>query len=98
MWPGFGENSRVLKWVLERLSGDADGVDTPIGIVPTLDGIDTTGLDIDAETMRALQSIDAASWQQELALIRGHYATFGDQLPDRLMTQLDELEKRLAGS
>jgi phosphoenolpyruvate carboxykinase (GTP) len=96
LWPGFGENSRVLKWVLERLSGDADGVETPIGIVPTIDGIDTAGLEIDANTMRELLSIDASSWQREVALIQEHYATFGDHLPDRLASQLAELEGRLS--
>ena len=95
LWPGFGENARVLKWVLERLSGDADGADTPIGIVPTPDAIDTDGLDLDPDVMSELLSVDAESWQDEVALIRDHYATFGDQLPTRLANQLDDLEQRL---
>jgi len=98
LWPGFGENSRVLKWVVERLNGDADGVKTPIGVVPTIDGIDTSGLDLDDETMRELVSIDPESWQQELALISDHYATFGEHLPARLAAQLADLEQRLANS
>ncbi len=96
LWPGFGENARVLKWVFERLNGDAAGVETPIGIVPTVDGIDTGGLDLDADTMTELLSVDSESWQQEVDLIRDHYAKFGDQLPKRLATQLDELEARLS--
>ena len=95
LWPGFGENSRVLKWVLERLNGEADGVETPIGIVPTVDGIDTSGLDLDADTMRQLVSIDPTAWRGEVELIRDHYAVFGRQLPSRLVAQLDELERRL---
>jgi phosphoenolpyruvate carboxykinase (GTP) len=97
LWPGFGENSRVLKWVLERLSGDAAGVETAIGVVPTTDGIDTTGMDIDDDTMRELLSIDPDSWQDELKLIREHYAVFGDRLPSRLTRQLDDLDRRLNG-
>ena len=95
MWPGFGENSRVLKWVVERIDGDADAVDTPIGRVPTADGIDTSGLDIDSDTMEALTSVDADSWQAEIDLIRDHYAVFGERLPAALARQLDELEAAL---
>ena len=95
LWPGFGENSRVLKWVLDRLDGEADAVATPIGNVPTVDGIDTSGLDLDTQTMERLLEVDRDGWKHEIALIRDHYETFGDRLPDRLARQLDALEERL---
>ncbi|MEL7158881.1 MAG: phosphoenolpyruvate carboxykinase (GTP) [Actinomycetota bacterium] len=95
MWPGFGENARVLKWVLERVNGEADAVPTPIGSVPTADGIDTTGLDIDADTMAKLLEVDPEGWKQEIALIKEHYAVFGDRLPPELAAQLQALEQRL---
>ncbi|MEM7341294.1 MAG: phosphoenolpyruvate carboxykinase (GTP) [Actinomycetota bacterium] len=91
LWPGFGENARVLKWVLERVDGRADAVDTAIGEVPATDGIDLSGLDIDAETMTELLSVDPAAWGGEVDLIREHYATFGERLPAALATQLDRL-------
>jgi len=97
LWPGFGDNSRVLKWVLERVAGDGDAVDTPIGRVPTPAALDTSGLDVDDATMAKLLSVDAESWRQEIPLIEQHYAVFGDRLPDELRDELRELEKRLAG-
>src|SRR5439155_7220681 len=77
LWPGFGDNSRVLKWVVERLSGTGQAVDTAIGRVPTVEGIDTAGLDIDATTLQQLLAVDSESWRQEIPLIEAHYATFG---------------------
>ncbi len=93
LWPGFGENSRVLKWVIDRLDGEADAVSTPIGSVPTVDGIDTAGLDLPLETMAKLLEVDPEGWKHEIALIRDHYATFGDRLPAALATRLDALEQ-----
>lgn len=95
LWPGFGENARVLKWVLERVAGTGHAVETPLGKVPTADGIDVSGLDLGADTMERLLSIDSASWQDELELIRRHYAVFGDRLPVELTNQLAALEQRL---
>ncbi|MEM8924017.1 MAG: phosphoenolpyruvate carboxykinase (GTP) [Actinomycetota bacterium] len=95
MWPGFGENSRVLKWVLDRIDGDVEAVSTPIGNVPTNDGIDLTGLDLDDQVMAELLAVDPDGWKQEVALIRDHYAVFGDRLPEPLANQLDALERRL---
>ncbi len=95
LWPGFGENSRVLKWVFERVSGEGKAVKTPIGYMPTPDGIDTTGLDVDSSTMQELLSVDREDWLREVASIREFYATFGDKLPKELANQLDALEKRL---
>ena len=96
LWPGFGENSRVLKWVVERVDGSGDAVDTPIGRVPAAGAIDTTGLDIDEAMMEALLSVDAEAWRAEVPQIEEHYACIGDGLPAELRDELHELEKRLA--
>ena len=95
MWPGFGENARVIKWVLERLNGEADAVKTPIGDVPTTDGIDISGLDLDASVMEQLLAVDPSSWKGEVELIEGHYEVFGDRLPAALRRQLDDLSASL---
>jgi phosphoenolpyruvate carboxykinase (GTP) len=96
LWPGFGDNSRVLKWVLERVNGEGSAVDTPIGRVPTPDAIDLSGLSLDANTMAELVSVDVESWRQEVPQIEQHYAHIGERLPDELRDELRELEKRLA--
>ena len=96
LWPGYGENSRVLKWVVERVAGGGDAVDTPIGRVPAPEAIDTSGLDIDDATMVELLSVEAESWRGELPQIEAHYASVGDTLPEALKDELRELEKRLA--
>jgi phosphoenolpyruvate carboxykinase (GTP) len=98
MWPGFGDNVRVLKWVLERLDGGGDAVDTPIGFVPTVDAIDRTGLDLDDATMAAILEVDHDSWKGEIPLIANHFAFIGDRLPATVANQLDDLEERLAQS
>jgi phosphoenolpyruvate carboxykinase (GTP) len=96
LWPGFGDNSRVLKWVFERLEGTADAVDTAIGRVPTPDGIDTTGLDVDDATMAELLKVDNEAWRGEIPLIEDHFAFIGERLPTEMADELRELEKRLA--
>ncbi|MDA3040144.1 MAG: phosphoenolpyruvate carboxykinase (GTP) [Actinomycetota bacterium] len=98
MWPGFGDNSRVLKWVVERVNGEGDAKETAIGMVPTVGAIDRTGIEheVDDLTMAKLLEVDNASWQAELDLIREHYAVFGDRLPKELRAQLDALSERLA--
>ncbi len=100
MWPGYGENARVLAWVFRRVAGDAEAVDTPIGLVPPIGdgGIDTTGLGIDGETMATLLEVDTAAWAAALPEIRAHLARFGDRLPSELAAQMDELERRLAAA
>ena len=95
LWPGFGENCRVLKWVVERVAGTADAAETPIGLVPTVDAIDRTGLDLDDNAMTQLLAVDPASWGHEVALIDEHYAMVGDRLPKRLDAELDDLRRRL---
>jgi len=96
LWPGFGDNSRVLKWILERVQGDGDAVDTPIGLVPTATAIDISGLDVSPATMTELVEVDPESWRQELPQIEDHYASLGEHLPEALRDELKELEKRLA--
>jgi phosphoenolpyruvate carboxykinase (GTP) len=96
LWPGFGDNSRVLKWVVERVHDRGDAVDTPIGRVPAPGAIDTTGLDITDAVLDELLSVDAASWRAELPQIEEHYAGIGGTLPSTLADELTELEKRLA--
>ncbi len=96
MWPGFGENSRVMAWIVRRLTGKAEAVETPIGLLPASGEINTDGLDVSAETMAQLLEIDAEGWIAQLPQIRAHYAKFGDKLPPELHAQLDSLERRLA--
>jgi len=96
LWPGYGENSRVLKWVFERLDGTAGAVETPIGNLPVVSDLDTSGLKVDAADMNTLLSVDTAGWLEAVPQIREHYATFGAKLPQQLSAALDSLEKALA--
>ncbi|MDP5109034.1 MAG: phosphoenolpyruvate carboxykinase (GTP) [Ilumatobacteraceae bacterium] len=96
LWPGYGENSRVLKWVFERLDGTAGAVETPIGNLPVVSDLDTSGLKVDAADMNTLLSLDTAGWLEAVPQIREHYATFGAKLPQQLSAALDLLEKALA--
>lgn len=98
MWPGFGENSRVLKWVFERCNGTADAIETAIGNMPTLDAIDFDGLDMAEEDIANLMRVDTDGWLSELAGIEEYYATFGDRLPAELSSQVAALRERLEGS
>jgi phosphoenolpyruvate carboxykinase (GTP) len=95
LWPGFGENSRVLKWVFERVTGGGGAVETPIGILPADGAIDTEGLDIDDEALAELFRVEIEEWRQEIPSIEEHYAIFGDRLPNELRDELHGLEKRL---
>ncbi|WP_045190766.1 phosphoenolpyruvate carboxykinase (GTP) [Terrabacter sp. 28] len=98
LWPGFGENSRVLKWVIERLDGDADAVETPIGFVPTEGALDVDGLDLTPEQVAKAIAVNPSDWEKELPLIEEWFATFGDQLPTELWTELDNLKARVGGA
>jgi phosphoenolpyruvate carboxykinase (GTP) len=95
LWPGFAENSRVLKWIFERCNGTADAVDTPIGKVPADGALDTKGLDVDDDDMKELLRVDTEGWKAEIPLIKEHYQSFGDKLPSGLKEELGALEKRL---
>ena len=95
LWPGFGENSRVLEWVFERVAGRGDAVDTPIGFVPTLDAINLDGLDVDLTDLEELLAVNVDEWRAEVPLIREHFATFGDRLPSQLTEAVNDLEQQL---
>ena len=96
IWPGFGENARVLKWVLDRVADAAEAVETPIGMVPKTEDLDVGGLDLTADALEALLAVDAGEWRSELALIEEHYASIGERLPNEMRLQLDRLADRLA--
>ena len=96
LWPGFGDNSRVLKWVLERVAGEGRAVDTAIGYVPTTDAIDTVGLAVDESTLREVLAVDPEAWLEEIPLIEKHFGFIGEHLPHEMRDQLADLEKRLA--
>jgi len=96
MWPGYGENSRVLKWVFERLNGTATANKTAIGYLPTTDSLDTSGLDVQPTHLAELLSVDNPGWLEAVPQIRDHFATFGDRLPSELTTALNALESLLS--
>ena len=95
LWPGFGENSRVLKWIVERVSGKGEAVETPIGYLPAPDAIDTAELDVTAEQMEELLNVNVEEWLNEIESIREHYARFEETLPEALSDELAALEARL---
>jgi phosphoenolpyruvate carboxykinase (GTP) len=95
LWPGYGENSRVLKWICERVEGSGKAQQTAIGNLPTADALDLSGLNLPAENLAALTAVDAPGWKKEIEDVAANYARFGDRLPAALNKQLDELRKRL---
>lgn len=94
MWPGFGENIRPIKWILERVAGTGKAVDTPIGRIPAEGELDVSGLDISSDTLKKLFTIDKEQGIKELEEMRDYYKIFGDKLPGELITEIDEAEKR----
>ena len=95
LWPGYGENSRVLEWVFERCAGRGEAEETPIGFVPKKSGINVDGLNISDADLNELLTVNLDEWRTEVGSIREHYATFGDRLPAPLHAQVDALEARL---
>ncbi|WP_243415477.1 phosphoenolpyruvate carboxykinase (GTP) [Merdimmobilis hominis] len=95
IWPGFGDNMRVLMWILDRCEGKADAVETPIGYEPKPEDINIEGLDIDLETVKGLLNVDVELWKEEAKGIEEFYAKFGDKLPQELRNQLNALKERL---
>ena len=95
LWPGFGENSRVLKWIVERLDGRGSAVETPIGRVPTPDALDLTGLDLSPADVEAVLRVDKDEWAAELPQVTEWFEKFGDKLPAVLWSELDALRARL---
>ncbi len=98
VWPGYGENIRVLKWIVERLEGRADVVDTPIGLLPAPGSLDVSGLDLTQAQLDLLMTVDEDIWRQEAALVPAFYERFGDRLPTALWGELDALVARLGHS
>ncbi|MFF7992855.1 phosphoenolpyruvate carboxykinase (GTP) [Kitasatospora xanthocidica] len=95
VWPGYGENSRVLKWIVERLEGTGAGVETPIGVLPTVEGFDLGDLKLSQEDLDLLFTVDADIWRQEAALVPAHLETFGDHTPKELWDEYRSLVARL---
>jgi phosphoenolpyruvate carboxykinase (GTP) len=96
LWPGYGENSRVLKWVFERVSGTAAAMDTPIGRLPASGALDLSGLSVSEPALKELLSVDVEGWTREIPLMQKHYDKFGAKLPAALREELNALEKRLS--
>ncbi len=97
LWPGYGENSRVLKWICERVEGTGKAVKTAIGYLPTEDGLDVSGLKTTAADLKQLLAVDAAGWQAEIADISANYDKFGGKIPAALKKELEGLKERLNG-
>lgn len=95
LWPGYGENSRVLKWICERIAGTGRAQQTPIGNLPTPDALDLSGLNLPTADVKELLAVDKTGWQNEIADVAANYAKFGGHLPKALGEQLDQLKKRL---
>ncbi|HET7205847.1 MAG TPA: phosphoenolpyruvate carboxykinase (GTP) [Terriglobales bacterium] len=98
LWPGYGENSRVLKWIFERCEGKIHAKDTPIGRLPDSGDFDTKGLNLNAASMAKLLSVDVEAWLAEVPSVRNYFARFGERLPKELSREVDELERRLTAS
>jgi phosphoenolpyruvate carboxykinase (GTP) len=96
LWPGYGDNARVLKWICERIEGTGKAVQTPIGNLPAANAIDISGLDIEPKDMQELLSVDVEGWKKEASSIAEYYAKFGSHLPKALQLELDNLIARLA--
>jgi phosphoenolpyruvate carboxykinase (GTP) len=96
LWPGFGENSRVLEWIFERTAGRGDADETVIGYVPALDAINVEGLNVTPDDLKELLTVDDDEWREEIPRIREHYAQFNERLPRKLEAFVDDLEARLA--
>ena len=95
IWPGFGENSRVLEWIFKRCDGAVDAVETPIGMLPTLDGLNLDQLGLSEDAIASLLRVDADGWMTELPLIEDYYASFGEHVPEELKEELEELKRKL---
>jgi phosphoenolpyruvate carboxykinase (GTP) len=98
LWPGFGENSRVLAWIFRRCEGTAEAEETPVGHIPVPDAVDLEGLDLSAEDFQAVRTVDLDALREELPQVRAHLETFGDALPQELWQQFEALEQRLGAT
>jgi phosphoenolpyruvate carboxykinase (GTP) len=98
LWPGYGENSRVLKWICERVEGSGAAVESPIGRLPAPGALDLSGLSLGPDSLRELLAVDVPGWKQEVQDIAASYAAFGARLPTALQDQLQELRTRLGAA
>jgi phosphoenolpyruvate carboxykinase (GTP) len=98
LWPGFGDNVRVLKWMTERVDGADVAADTPIGLLPKPGSLDISGLDLGESALHQLFDVDVDGWKREVGLIAEYYAKLGDRLPERFRRMDDELRQRLGGT
>jgi phosphoenolpyruvate carboxykinase (GTP) len=95
LWPGFGENLRVLRWIVDRCAGKADARETAIGFMPSVEDLDTRGLNISADALTELLSVDAELWKKEFDGIGAYLAEFGERLPQALKSELAQAQRRL---
>jgi len=95
LWPGFGENLRVLRWVLGRVHGEVGAAETPIGHLPHPSGIDVTGLDVTPDTLRELLMVNRKEWLEVMAGQKEYLQKYGDRMPKQLWQECEALEKRL---
>ena len=95
LWPGFGENARVIRWIIEMVEGSASAVETPLGFLPEQGSLDLSGLSIPASDLRELLRVNTSAWAQELELIRAHFEAYGDRLPKELWAEVNKLEREL---
>jgi phosphoenolpyruvate carboxykinase (GTP) len=95
LWPGYGDNARVLAWIFDRCEGSIDAIETPIGRLPYQSDLNTEGLEIDPSTLDEILVGDASSWRDEVALIEEHFVLFADRLPDELRDHLSKLRLKL---
>ena len=96
LWPGFGENIRVLEWIFDRVSGEGKAVESPIGMLPSVEGLDTKGLEITEEALKHLLTVDKDEWKAEAADMEKYFKIFGDRLPKGVQDEFNNLEKRLS--
>jgi phosphoenolpyruvate carboxykinase (GTP) len=95
MWPGFSDNFRIIKWMLDRVDGKVSAKDTPVGLLPNISDLNLAGLDISEETMNYLFEIKKDEWQREIAGIEEFYSQFGERLPTELRNHLADLKRRM---
>ncbi|MCB0320289.1 MAG: phosphoenolpyruvate carboxykinase (GTP), partial [Bdellovibrionales bacterium] len=95
LWPGFGDNMRVLEWVLGRVDGNAAAVESPLGYQPTVDALNTAGLAINSEQLQELLAVDKADWVEELQSQAEFLGSIGEKLPSEMLAQYEDLKKRL---
>jgi phosphoenolpyruvate carboxykinase (GTP) len=95
LWPGFGENLRVLAWILDRCAGRVPAAETPIGFLPRAGELNTAGLDISSEALAELTAVPGEAWRREMAELRGYLGQFGARLPPQMLQEVAEIERRL---